>query len=149
MRNLGWGPKLTALFTLILGVSLLFQLFYVVPAVRNREVGLTKAHQEEVARSIARELDIDLLRAKNRLTRMAERAEFRYMDVADQQETMVQQVEISLLVSSLFVMDAGGWFVSGTVDDLSAFTSKSYADAPYFTVPFEQGQVYFAKLSAG
>jgi PAS domain S-box-containing protein len=144
MRNSGWGTKLMALFTLILGVSLLFQLFYVVPAVRNREVELTKARQEEIARSIARELDIDLLRVKNRLTRMAERAEFRYMDVADQERTMVQQVEISLLVSSLFVMDAGGWFVSGTVDDLSVFTSKSYADEPYFTVPFEQGQVYFA-----
>jgi hypothetical protein len=65
MRNSGWGTKLMALFTLILGVSLLFQLFYVVPAVRNREVELTKARQEEIARSIARELDIDLLRVKN------------------------------------------------------------------------------------
>ena len=108
---------MTALFTLVLGTSLLFQLFYVLPTIQNREVESTKVHQEEIARNIARELDIELLRIKNRLERIAERAEFRDMDLVAQRRTMVQHVEISGLLSSLSVMDAEGCFVSSTPID--------------------------------
>ncbi len=144
MHRLSWRGKLMGLTTLILVTLLLFQLLYVIPYTRNREVEMTQAHQEEIARSIARELNIDVARIENGLVRMAERVEFRDMDIAAQQSTMVQHEEISLLLSSLLVMDAEGWFVSGTVDDLPAYTTKSYADGPYFAVPFERGQVYFA-----
>ena len=143
MSKLSWRTKLMVLSALILGALLLFQVFYVLPYIRNREVEMTHVHQKEIARNIARELDIDLLRIKNRLTRIAERAEFRNMDIANQQETMIQHEEISLFLTSLSVMNAEGWFVSGSVDDLSPYTTKSYADRPYFTVPFEQGEVYF------
>lgn len=65
------------------------------------------------------------------------------MDVVNQTQTMVKIVEISTPLSSLFVMDAEGWFVSGTVDNFPVYTTKSYADKPYFIVPFEQGEVSF------
>ncbi len=144
MSNLSWRVKLMALFTVVLGASLLFQLFYVIPYVRNREVEMTQRDQREIARSIALELEIDLLRVKDMLTRIAKRAEFRNMDITAQQKTMAQHAEVSLLFTSLFVMDAEGWFVSSSVDDLSPYRERSFADRPFFTVPFEEGEVYFA-----
>jgi len=41
-------------------------------------------------------------------------------------------------------MDTEGWFVSGSVENLSRFQAKSYADQSFFIVPFEQGEVHFA-----
>ncbi|MCK4411273.1 PAS domain S-box protein, partial [Candidatus Bipolaricaulota bacterium] len=45
---------------------------------------------------------------------------------------------------SLFVMNADGWFVEGSADDLSVDTTKSYANQPYFSVPFEEREPYLA-----
>ena len=122
----------------------MFQVFYVVPHIRDHDVAMAEARQEEVARGIARELEIDLERIKNRLKRMARRSEFVDMDVAGQKRTMGQHVEISRLVSSLWVMDAEGRYVSGTGADFAKYTSRSFADKPYFVAPFEKGQVYFS-----
>jgi diguanylate cyclase (GGDEF)-like protein/PAS domain S-box-containing protein len=133
------------LFALILAASLLFQVFYVIPYIRNEAVKATKTHQEEIARSIVWELDHDLESSKTRLTMIAKQPELRTMDIANQHDYLVKNVETSTLGASLFVMDAEGWFVSSSVskDNFSAYTTKSYADRPYFTVPFEQGQTYF------
>jgi diguanylate cyclase (GGDEF)-like protein/PAS domain S-box-containing protein len=133
------------LFALILAASLLFQVFYVIPYIRNEAVKATKTHQEEIARSIVWELDHDLQSSKTRLTMIAKQPELRTMDIANQHDYLVKNVETSTLGASLFVMDAEGWFVSSSVskDNFSAYTTKSYADRPYFTVPFEQGQTYF------
>ena len=144
MHTLSWRVKFIGLFTLVLGALLLFQLLYIIPYIRNREVEMAETHQEEITRSIARELDIDLLRIKNRLIRIAERPEFRNMDIAEQHSTMAQHVEISLLLSTLFVMDAQGWFVSGTGDNFSDYTNSSYADRDFFAVPFEEGKAHFS-----
>lgn len=143
MSKLSWRMKLIALFALVLSASLLFQLSYIVPYVRNREVEMTKVHQEEIARSIAREVDVDLLRIKDRLERLARRPEIRNMDSASQQRVMFQEVEVRALVTSLFVMDAAGFFCTGTAEDFGYFT-ESYADQPYFAVPFEQGESYYS-----
>ena len=144
MNKLNWQVKLLGLITLVLSVLLLFQLLYTIPYIKNRDVEMTKIHQEEVARNIARELEIDLVRIVDRLERIAERTEFRDMDIDSQNITMVQHEEISKLLHSISVLDAEGWFVSSTIDDLSMFTTKSYADQNYFRVPFEQGTQYFA-----
>jgi len=143
MRSLSWRVKLTALFTLVLLASLLLQLFYVLPAIRNQQLEMTKVQQREVARNVGRELERDLKRIANELTTIAKGAEFRNMDVVNQPQVMGEIVEISTSLSSLLVMDAEGWFVSGTVDNFPAYTTKSYADKPYFIVPFEQGEVSF------
>jgi len=142
MRSLSWRVKLTALFTLVLLASLLLQLFYVLPLIQNQQV-MREVHQREVARNIGWELDRYLRRFANELTIIAKGEEFRNMDVVNQTQTMVKIVEISTPLSSLFVMDAEGWFVSGTVDNFPVYTTKSYADKPYFIVPFEQGEVSF------
>jgi len=142
MRSLSWRVKLTALFTLVLLASLLLQLFCVLPLIQNQQV-MRKVHQREVARNIGWELDRYLRRFANELTIIAKGEEFRNMDVVNQTQTMVKIVEISTPLSSLFVMDAEGWFVSGTVDNFPVYTTKSYADKPYFIVPFEQGEVSF------
>ncbi|MBA7467968.1 Sensor histidine kinase RcsC [subsurface metagenome] len=144
MRSLSWRVKLTALFTLVLLASLLLQLFCVLPFIRNQQV-MGETHQREVARNIGWELDRHLTRFANELTIIAKGEEFRNMDVVNQTQTMVEVVEISTSLSSLFVMDAEGWFVSGTVDNFPVYTTKSYADKPYFIVPFEQGEVSFAQ----
>jgi len=121
MSNLSWRAKLMGLFILVLGASLLFQLFYVIPTIRSREVDMAEVRQKEIAQSIARELDTDLAGMENILRKMAERAEFRNMDIGDQQQTVTQVAEISPDIGNLFVMDAEGWFVSGTTTDLSVY----------------------------
>jgi hypothetical protein len=97
----------------------------------------------EIARNIARELDLELLRVKRRLTSIATQPEFRGMDVAAQQETVTRHVQTAARLPSLFVLDAQGWFAAGTAEDLSTYHSKSYADQPFFAIPFERGEVYF------
>ncbi len=43
----------------------------------------------------------------------------------------------------MHVMDAEGWFISSSAD-LSIHTGESYADRPWFSIPFEQGEIYFS-----
>lgn len=143
MGKLNWRLRLLALVTLVLSASLLFQVFYVIPYLRNREVERTQLHQEEIARNIARELDIDLMRIRDRLEKLARLPEFGKMNTVSLRETLVQHEQVRELITSLFVMDARGWFTSGTVEDLSAYTTKAYADQPYFRVPFERGEACF------
>ncbi len=144
MSKLSWRTKLMGLFILILGASLLFQLFYVLPTIRSREVEMAEAHQEETVHNIAWQLDNDLMGMKNTLVEIAGRAEFRNMDIANQQQTMTQIAEFSPDINSLYVMDAEGWFVAGTAEDLSPYQKKSYTDKPYYIAAVEQGQTYFA-----
>jgi len=149
MSKLNWRTALMGLMTLVLAASLLFQVFYVLPTIRNQQVEMAQTHQKEIARNIAKELDLDLARVEDRMTRIAERAEFQDMDIAAQQSSMEQHVEISLALSWLYVLDAEGWFVSGTTfeKDLSIYQTKSYSDKTFFTVPFEQGETYFKPVA--
>ena len=142
--SLSWRVKLVGLFAGVLASSLLFQLFYVLPVIRNREAELVQAYQEYIARNIARELDADLMETYGRLQGIAKRPEFRNMDTAAQQSIMDTIAQGSYRVQSLSVINAGGWFVAGTAHDLSLLTTRSYADEAYFTTPFEQGDTYFA-----
>jgi len=144
MDKLSWQAKLMGLIALVLGALLLFQVFYVIPYVRTREVDNAETRQEEVARNIARELDIDLMESEDRLTKIAQLAAFRNMDLASQNRIMNTIIETSSRFSSLLVLDTEGWFVAGTAEDLSIYQTKSYAYQPYFSVPFEQGEVYCA-----
>ncbi len=132
------------LFTVILGASLLFQVFYVLPSIRNQQVKMIKEHQEEITDIIAGDLDRDLLEMENILRRITERVEFRTMNIAKQQETVPQLAEFSTDISSLYVLDSEGWFVAGTTEDLSIYQTKSYNYKPYYIASFERGQSYFA-----
>lgn len=146
MNRLSWGTKLMGLAILVLGTLLLVQVLYVIPYIQNREVEMARAHQVEVARSIAREVDLDLARARNRLMELSRQAAFRSMDVDAMQSLVTTVATGSYRFDSLLVMDAEGRFVASTVsaDDFANYATESYAGRPDFTVPFEQGQVYFA-----
>ncbi len=145
MRSTSWRVKLAALFALILVAVLLFQLFVIIPHIRNREVSLEQDQQEGIAYSIARELDTDLMQTRGRLVELTERPEFRNMDVAAMQKIMATIAEGSYRFESFSVLDTDGRFVASTVEGFSVHTgNKSYADRPYFLVPFKQGETYFA-----
>jgi len=143
LGNLNWQTSLITLFTLVLITSFLVQIYYVQPIIQEQQIETTKRQQEEVARNIVRELDVDLIRIENRLKRIAERPEFQEMDYLKQHTTMAQHVEISEVITSLTVMDAEGWFVSSNIDDISIFTTQSYSDQPYFTTAFTHGMVSY------
>ena len=64
MRKTTWRTKLLASFAIVLGIVFAFELLYVLPKLRDREVELVVTAQENTARSIARELDVDLLTAR-------------------------------------------------------------------------------------
>ncbi len=143
--KLGWQGKLTGLITLVLATVLLIQSAYVIPYIEKNEVEHEQVQQEEIARNIAREMDTDLQQLSGRLIELSKCTEFRSMNLAAQQEIINTVAEGSMRFISLFVMDADGWFILGSSEnDLSMYTTRSYADMPYFTIPVEQGETYYA-----
>ncbi len=143
MKKLSWRLKLVSLFMGILSLSLIVQIFYVIPYIRNQEIEKTKIHQEEIANSISRELDVGVNRIKSRLLRMGQIPEFRNMNVDAMQRIILDQEKISERISTIAVMNSEGWFVCGSMKDISKYTSKSYEDRSYFTIPFNEGKTYF------
>ena len=125
--------------------TLLIQIFYVAPYIRNQEIKKTEIYQNETANKIARELDISLNRIKNRLLRMRQFTEFRNMDIDAMQKIILQHEKISERISTVAVMNSEGWFVCGFMKDLSYFKNQNYADKPYFTIPFDEGKTYFTQ----
>jgi signal transduction histidine kinase len=142
-RKLDWNVKLSILFAAVLIATLLVQVFYVIPYIGDREIQNTKTQQEDVAHSIARELDIGLNRLVNSLKLIAERAEFRNMDIDNQTEVLFLYRNTSSEIQSLFVMNETGWFVSGTSENMSIYYTKSYAYKDYFIASFELGEIHF------
>jgi len=144
MRSVSWRVKLISLFVLVLGASLLFQMFYIVPYIREQAIRTTQIHQEDIAFRVARELDSDLNQSKDRLIELSTRPEVRSMDLPRLHDLIRVIAQGSYRFESLFVMNADGWCIETSLDDLSAYATKSYADQPYFTIPFEKGEPYFA-----
>jgi len=153
MRSLSWRVKLSGLVVLVLGAALLFQVFYVVPFIRSQKVESEETYQEGIAFNIARELATDLNQTRDRLIALSKQPEFRSMDLASIPPIIEVLDQGSYRFESLFVMNADGWFVEmnadgwfveGSADDLSVHTTKSYADQPYFSIPFEEREPYFA-----
>jgi len=145
MKKSSWRFKLISLFMGILFISLFTQIFYIIPYIRNQEIEKTKIYQEEITNNIARELDVGLNRIKDRLQRMSIRPEFRNMDINAMQNILLEQEIISERISSIAVMNSEGQFVCGTMKNFSVYTKKTYADRPYFNIPFNEGKNYFSK----
>jgi PAS domain S-box-containing protein len=145
MRKVTWRTKLLASFAIVLGIVFAFELLYVLPKLRDREIELVVTSQEDIARSIARELDVDLSRISDRLVRMAARAEFREMNPSLQLATMTQHIEISSLVETLFVINSEGFVIARTEGDLSPVIFTHLVENPCFTVPFSAGEIHFSE----
>ncbi len=143
MNKPSWRTKLLTLFTLILVASFVLQVFYVIPYIEERDMQTTISRQEEVAHDIARELDIDLNRLANTLKVIAERAEFRNMEIENQTDVLLLCMNITSEIQNLFVMNETGWFVSGTSENMTIYYTKSYDYQPYFIDSFELGQNHF------
>jgi len=144
LRTLSWRMKLVGLVGLVLILSFLFQVFFVVPHVRNEALRTAEAYQEELAQSIARELETDLNQIMGRLTELSAKPEFLNWDLETVGRTISILAQGSYRFESLYLIDADGWFVSGTSDDMSVYTTKSYADETWFAIPFMEGETYFA-----
>ena len=144
LRRWSWRVKLGGLVTLVLAVSFLFQVFYVVPHVRNEALRTAEAHQEQLTQNIAREIETDLNQTMDRLTELAMRPEFSNWDLETIGRTISTLALGSYRFESLYLIDADGWFVAGTSDDMSVYTTKSYADQSWFAVPFVEGEAHLA-----
>jgi len=144
LHEWSWRMKLVGLVVLVLILSFLFQVFFVVPRVRNEALHTAQAYQEELAQSIARGLETDLNQTMERLTELAMRPEFSNWDLEAVGRTISTLAQGSYRFESLYLIDADGWFVSGTSDDMSVYTTKSYVDQSWFAVPFVEGETYVA-----
>ena len=145
MIQISWRAKLITLFTLILSVSLMVQVFYIIPFIQNREVVEAEVHHSEVARNVGREVEIGLNRLANTLELIAEHKVFRTMDIENQPNISLQYVNMSTDVQSLFVMNSTGWFVSGTVENFAAvYTTRSYTTRDYYNISFNHGEIYYS-----
>ena len=77
MRKMSWQVKLVAVFALILIASLVFQLCYILPHVREHEKTLVGRYLEQTAHIIAYELAPDLDQIRYILPNIAARPEFK------------------------------------------------------------------------
>ena len=143
MSKTSWRVKLLILLSVVFGILFLFLFFYIYPHLTNEEIRIIQRNQEEVVFNIARQLEIDLGRVRDNLMKIVEFPEFSNMDIPGQQRIIDDYIRFLQPVSSLHVMDAKGWFVSSS-GDLSIHAGMSYADRPFFTIPFEQGEIYFS-----
>ena len=98
--------------------------------------------QKEIVFNISRQLEMDLTMVKDSLMEIVKLPEFPSMDIPGQQRIIDDYIRFLQPISSLHVINAKGWFVSSSAD-LSIHTGRSYADQPFFTIPFEQGETYF------
>ncbi|MCK4411066.1 hypothetical protein KAV67_02175, partial [Candidatus Bipolaricaulota bacterium] len=116
MRSLSWRVKLSGLVVLVLGASLLFQVFYVVPFIGSQKVESEETYQERIASCIARELATDLNQTRDRLIALSKQPEFRSMDLARIHPIIEVLDQGSYRFESLFVMNVDGWFIEGSAD---------------------------------
>lgn len=75
---------------------------------------------------------------------MARFPEFHNMNIDAMQRIIVEQERISERITTIAVMNSEGRFVCVSTENLSAYTTRSYADKPYFPIPFNEGKTYFA-----
>jgi signal transduction histidine kinase len=137
--NPSWRVELITLFVVILVTSFLLQLLYVIPWLENRETHDTQENQSTITYNIARELDLNLNDVKNLLLDLANRPEFKNMDVPAQQATISKYVEVLPAISSISVMNTEEVYVYSTGANLVGTKSVTYADI----LPFIQNEVFF------
>jgi len=144
MSKANWETRLALLFASVLLASLLFQILYVIPFIQSREELAARSQQQAVARSIAYELDATLNRILHCLDKIADQPAFRQMRIGDQPAAIDQIIGTSSSLTSLFVLNSGGWFVAGSASDITPYATQSYADRAFFADPFINGSVHFS-----
>lgn len=140
--KVSWTIRLMLLFITILSASLLFQVFYIIPYLQNREVSSREAQQDWFTHDISRELNKSLSDLVETLKVISEHETICNMDIDNQTEVLLQYSDY-LDINALYVLNATGWFVSGTGFTPSIYQTKSYSYKQYFIQSFEQGEIYF------
>lgn len=148
MRSISWRMKLIGLFTLILSASLLIQIFYIIPFIQDREMETAQQHQANITIGIAREVELVIYRLIESVQSIAERKVFTSMEIENQSVVLEQSVNVSSDIYSLFVMNSTGWFVSGTVENISFYQTRSYILTDFYRLPFQLNQTYFSSPNA-
>ena len=143
LQNIGLRTKLLSIFTLVFTVSLLIQIAYIIPYFQEVNIQQASIHHDEIAHEITREGEQGLVHIESTLHNMSHQAVFRTMDIDNQTETMMQYIETNSEINSLSVMNSTGWFVTGTMSNFEVYTSRSYAESSFFSVPFEQNITNF------
>jgi len=144
VKKLSQERRLLFLIIVMVGIMLLVQFLYVIPEIKKHILETEKQHQEELAQQYALELESSVSYISNQMLDLAQSTEFRTMDLGAQGSILQSITTGSYRINSLSVIDAEGWFVSSHLNDFSLYTTKSYADQPYFNIPFNEGKVYYA-----
>ena len=147
LRKPRWRLNLILLIVLLLSVSLCFQLFYVIPRIQSREIEDEWSHQEDAARNIAVFLNSKIERGVEDLRVMSGSSEFFDMDPANQSVALMRYNELVPL-TSIFAMDSEGWFVSGSIADISPYQTRAYPEIDTFRIPYEEGELWFGPPSS-
>jgi PAS domain S-box-containing protein len=142
IKKLSWRTKLISLFVGILIVSLIIQILYVIPSIHDQEKEKVKAYQEQTTASIVRHLDIDLAKVKITLLRVPLLPGFHELDMDDMADSIQAFMKVSQRVSRVAVLDSKGEFLFGRKEDFIGTASIDYKDKPYFTRPFNNGQIH-------
>ena len=143
IRNIGGKTKILSLFMLVFTVSLLIQLLIIIPYMQDSNLQQASSLHEEIAFEITSEGENGLKVLESALVAMADQSVFRTMDIDNQTETMMQYIELNPQINSLSVMNSTGWFVTGTMEGFIFFTTQSFAESSYFSIPFQQNKTNF------
>jgi len=144
LNALSWENRLFFLIIIVFSMIALFQLSYAIPEVKNQVLETEVEHQKELARLYAMELEANIIYISEKMLDIAQSTEFRSMDIDAQGSILKNVAEGSYRINTLMVLDDKGYFVSScNNDNLSAYTSKSYADQSYFSIPINKGEVFY------
>ena len=142
MKKVSWRFNLILMIVLLLSVSLLFQLFYVIPYIQTEEIKRERSHQDDDARNIAVFLNTKIEKSVEDLKEMSGNSTFFDMDPIDQSAALRRYLELVPL-TSIFAMDSEGWFVSSSQVDISAWQTKAWPELDVFRIPYVEGGLYF------
>lgn len=90
IMRVSWTQRLMLLFITILSASLLFQIFYIIPYLENREISSREAQQNWFSYDISRELNKSLSDLVETLVVISEHETIRNMDIDNQTEVLLQ-----------------------------------------------------------
>ena len=114
MRTLNWTEKLLLLFTVVLGASLLFQLLYVLPYLRRREIEQAFANQQNVVAGLARTLDAQLDGVIQRVLKLAHSDDVRSGLLERQLQALALHVAVEPFLAGVTFFDQSGTSIAST-----------------------------------
>jgi len=151
-RKLGrqnFQTSLLILIAAIASVSLLVQVFSIQPYIQSTQIEIIQDEQATATANLLSILSGDMDHAESELTGIAKLQKFKEMDVPGLKAPLKLLTTISHSFDSFFVLNASGWFVAGTVEDIVPHQSRSFADSEFFSQPFNADTTYFGAPQMG